>query len=393
MARRRKIFLSYRRGDTAGHVGRLYDDLVKVFGADRVFMDVDGIGLGEDFVQVLRTRLGESAVVLVVIGSRWMGSTPEGARRIDDPGDFVRLEVATALADPKTRVIPVFCEGAMMPSEASLPEPLKALTRRNGYEMRDVSWRLDRERLFEAITITVPVAGRSRRVLQRAGAMVLLAALLVTGAWALGKSLLERFRTDVNAPGNSSVSSSTRPNDSRSGDVRAMTPDRDAGMPAAPAARVIPPRAVASAAAQLGRARREWVGDAAAYQLEIDCTSGREGDCALRVRFFSDSRAVRLDATQRAADSAWSYRQNNGTEQSPPLSLEIAEFDRILAMMRAGGITSDIDRARLEYVTLNNRSEVPLWTVWLRNRQQAGRDGRLCFEPRSATRVDCRTGQ
>ena len=119
MRRRNKIFLSYRRGDTAGHVGRLHDELVRVFGAERVFMDVGGIVPGDDFIRALRAALAESCVVLVAMGPRWAGVANDATRRIDDPNDFVRLEVVTALADQNARVIPVLCEGAQMPADTS----------------------------------------------------------------------------------------------------------------------------------------------------------------------------------------------------------------------------------------------------------------------------------
>ena len=167
MPRRKKIFLSYRRGDTAGHVGRLHDELVRVFGADRVFMDVGGIAPGEDFIGVLRQRLAESVVVLVAIGPRWVGINNDGSRRIDDPNDFVRLEVITALADQKTRVIPVLCEGAKMPREATLPPALALLMRRQAFELSDGRWRQDVQSLFDAVKLSVPVAGRARRALVR----------------------------------------------------------------------------------------------------------------------------------------------------------------------------------------------------------------------------------
>ncbi|MEO7998438.1 MAG: toll/interleukin-1 receptor domain-containing protein, partial [Gemmatimonadaceae bacterium] len=124
---RDKIFISYRRDDSSGHVGRLHDALVQQLGAASVFMDIDSIAPGADFVQVLQYSLEQAAVVVVVMGSRWMGPRPDGTRRIDDPNDFVRLEVAKALADPNVRVLPVLVNRAEMVSEESLPDELKPL--------------------------------------------------------------------------------------------------------------------------------------------------------------------------------------------------------------------------------------------------------------------------
>ena len=377
--------MSYRRGDTAGHAGRLHDELVRVFGADRVFMDIGGLSPGDDFIQVLRQRLAESAVVLVAIGPRWMGAKADGTRRIDDPNDFVRLEVVTALADPKTRVIPVLCEGAAMPDEGSLPAPLVPLARRQAFELSDVRWRQDVAALFEVVKPLVPVAGRARRVAQKAVMATLLLALVAAGLTWTVRAVGERFASDAAKPGNQRVVASTDRATERSA--------TESRMPAAPPPTIVPPRVVATTAAQLARARREWVQDATVSSIEIDCTSGRRGECPLRIRLWSASRVASLDATQPAPDSAWKYRQGGGSSRNPPLSLEIVEFDRILAAVRAEGVASDLERATLDYVRLQNGSMAPRWTVWPKDRAQAGREGRMCYEPRSGARVDCRTGQ
>ena len=149
--RESKIFLSYRREDSAGHVGRLHDALAGHFGAERVFMDIDSIGYGEDFVEAVEKAVGSSAVVVVVIGRQWLSvADKKGNRRLDDPGDFVHLEVATALRR-SVRIIPTLVQGAAMPSEDVLPEPLAKLARRNAIEISDSRWQFDIERLIAAI--------------------------------------------------------------------------------------------------------------------------------------------------------------------------------------------------------------------------------------------------
>lgn len=393
MLRRKKIFLSYRRGDTAGHVGRLHDELVRVFGAGRVFMDVGGIAPGDDFIHVLRQGLAESIVVLVAMGPRWAGVNDDGSRRIDDPNDFVRLEVVTALADHKVRVIPVLCEGAKMPSDAWLPTPLNPLTRRQAFELSDMRWRRDVDALFDAVKQSVPVAGRAKRALRRAAMALVLVALVGAGVmWAI-RALAERFATDAAKPGNqrSAVVSSNRSADAAT--TRQRGGDINTPMPAAPPPRVVPPNVVRETAAQLARAQREWVSDATVTSIEVNCASGRDGACPLKIRMSSASRFASLDASREAPDSAWKYRPNGGSSRSPALSLEIIELDRILASLRAEGITSELDRAKLEHVQLQNNTTAPRWTIWPRDRQQAGREGRLCYEPQSGTRVDCRTGR
>ena len=119
------FFISYRRDDSAGHVGRLYDALVAHFGRQRLFFDIDHIAPGQDFVQVLDASLNRCSVLLVVIGKRWAGTGRVGARRIDHADDFVRLEVAAGLRRQGLRVIPVLIQGMKMPSPASLPDDLK----------------------------------------------------------------------------------------------------------------------------------------------------------------------------------------------------------------------------------------------------------------------------
>jgi len=92
------IFISYRREESAGHAGRIYDRLRERFGRDRVFMDVSAIEPGVDFVEAIDRAVGSCAVLLVIIGRRWLDCTDgAGRRRLDDPRDFIRLEVGTAL--------------------------------------------------------------------------------------------------------------------------------------------------------------------------------------------------------------------------------------------------------------------------------------------------------
>ena len=142
-----KIFISYRRDDSAGHAGRLFDRLREHFGREQLFMDVDHIEPGEDFVQVIEAAVGSSAILLVVIGRRWLTSGDVTARRLDNPNDFVRLEVASALAS-NIRVIPVLVQDAIMPSPQDLPADLLSLSRRNAIELSDRRWDRDVDQLI-----------------------------------------------------------------------------------------------------------------------------------------------------------------------------------------------------------------------------------------------------
>jgi hypothetical protein len=126
------IFLSYRRADDPAFAGRLYDRLKARFCRDRVFMDVDTIELGVDFVEELNTALSQCAALIAVIGPRWLAATnPFGQRRLHDPDDFVRLEIEHAL-QRNVRVIPVLVDSTPMPRRQDLPESLAPLVRRNG---------------------------------------------------------------------------------------------------------------------------------------------------------------------------------------------------------------------------------------------------------------------
>jgi nitrate reductase NapE component len=124
------IAISYRREDSAPIAGRIYDRLQAVFGRDRVFMDLDSIPFGVDFRTHISESLNRCDILLVVIGPRWSGASPDGSRRIDDPTDFVRLEVAHALSRD-IRVIPLLIDRTEMPSSTALPEDLKSLSFRN----------------------------------------------------------------------------------------------------------------------------------------------------------------------------------------------------------------------------------------------------------------------
>ena len=145
-----RVFISYRRDDAAGYAGRLEEALEQRLGRGSVFRDVPDIPPGEDFVAAIRTRLAGAHTVLVVMGPRWAGGEPSGPRRIDDPNDFVRMEVALAL-DSGVRVVPVLLPGAQMPAVADLPPPLQPLARRNALSLSDAHWGADIDRLVGAM--------------------------------------------------------------------------------------------------------------------------------------------------------------------------------------------------------------------------------------------------
>ncbi len=146
-----KIFINYRRGDDAGHTGRLFDRLQDVFPSEQLFLDVDNIAPGLDFVRVLNERVAECDIVLAVIGKGWMDARDAGGnRRLDDPDDFVRIEIASALEQGK-RVIPVLVGEAQMPHPEDLPEALRPLVRRNAVRLTHERFRADTQGLIKAI--------------------------------------------------------------------------------------------------------------------------------------------------------------------------------------------------------------------------------------------------
>lgn len=151
-----RLFISYRRQDSEGYVGRLYDRLTDHFPADDLFLDVESIGPGEDFVRKLADEVAACDVLLAVIGPDWATITDEtGARRLTQENDFVRIEIASALQQDKT-IIPVLVGQAKMPAGAELPDDLKPLARRNALALRHASFTDDVERLIEAIKASAP---------------------------------------------------------------------------------------------------------------------------------------------------------------------------------------------------------------------------------------------
>src|SRR5512134_3673778 len=135
-----RIFLSYRRADTAGYAGRLAEALRSRFGRDSVFQDVEAIRPGSDFVHEIDGAIARCHVLVVLIGDTWLTErSASGGRRLEDPEDFVRLEIATALRRGMG-VLPVLVEGAKMPPEGDLPADLRPLARVQALELSDSRW-------------------------------------------------------------------------------------------------------------------------------------------------------------------------------------------------------------------------------------------------------------
>jgi TIR domain-containing protein len=160
-----RIFISYRREETAYPAGWLFDRLAKRFGGDQVFKDVDSIQLGDDFVEVITRAVGSCDVLLALIGPRWLTIADEQGRRrrLDNPEDFVRLEIEAALTR-RVRVVPILVDGARMPRVDELPGSLALLVRRQALELSPARFDFDLGRLLRVLDRTLaegpgPAAG------------------------------------------------------------------------------------------------------------------------------------------------------------------------------------------------------------------------------------------
>jgi TIR domain-containing protein len=146
-----KVFLSYRREDSAGYAGRIQDRLAQEFGRDLLFMDVDTVPLGVNFVTVLHNEVAKCEVLLAVIGPHWLDACNDaGKRRLDDSHDFVRIEIGAAL-QRNIPVIPILLDGAKVPKANQLPKDLEELSLRNGLDVRHASFHNDIDKLVRSL--------------------------------------------------------------------------------------------------------------------------------------------------------------------------------------------------------------------------------------------------
>lgn len=355
-----KIFLSYRRSDTSGHVGRLYDELVRYFGRGRVFMDIDGIAPGQNFVDVLTERLREAAVVLVLIGPRWEGPLDNGTRRLDDEGDFVRMEVIEALARPGTHVIPVLCAGATFPAAERLPDALKALGLRNAFELSDLRWKQDVRRLEELMQPHLPleplVRSGSRWASPRVWVLVAVALLILWwGPW----------RSD---PYSSAASLSEIP--------KAMD------------APEFPGRAVKLARTQLSDAIDDWAADAYLSNFEVQCELSAR--CTVHLTMISDSKQLFLN-WWLPPEGKGQFHQSGGANPRPAIALDgVLELDDAIAKAKGYGLSSLLSSVFLEMHRDRDGRVMPIWLLFPRQMPADDRDSGFCMEATNGARVACR---
>ena len=189
------IFISYRRSDSEGQSGRLFKDLCDRFGKDAVFIDVARMKKGLDFRRVLDEQLASCGVLLAIIGDGWLNAVDvEGKRRLDDPHDFTRTEIAAALKR-NIPVIPVLVQNARMPREDQLPDDLKELIYRDGVELRHIHWDSDVNDLMNALTayVSVPAPAPGGGALKKA----LLFSMAAIGLLGIGLEGLKLYRDHV----------------------------------------------------------------------------------------------------------------------------------------------------------------------------------------------------
>ncbi len=143
-----KIFISYRRDDSAGYAGRLADRLATAFGEEQIFRDYEDIKPGQHFVESLENALANAKVLLVIIGKHWLtASNSQGQRRLDQANDYVRLEIETALKNNLT-IIPILLNTTPMPETQELPTGLTALAFRQAITLSDSRWNRDVDNLI-----------------------------------------------------------------------------------------------------------------------------------------------------------------------------------------------------------------------------------------------------
>lgn len=175
------IFINYRRDDAPGVAGRLYDYLSRSFSRRELFIDVDAIKPGLDFVKQLDSQVSQCDVMLALIGPHWTTAQDEkGRRRLDGEKDYVRIEIASALRRD-IPVIPVLLDGAAMPAEEELPDDLKSLARRHALELRHTRFASDAGDIADALRASLPK--RKRRWMWPAAAAACLLGLPIV--WAL----------------------------------------------------------------------------------------------------------------------------------------------------------------------------------------------------------------
>lgn len=355
------VFISYRRDDSGGHVGRLYDSLSAHFGRHRLFFDIDHIAPGQDFVQVLESSLGRSSVLLVVIGKRWAGSGRIGARRIDDPADFVRLEVARGLLRPELRVIPVLIQGSKMPGPAALPDDLKDLSRRNAIEVSDLRWKEDVTRLIASLESTlrgeaVPAATKVSDLLAKVR-FPKSASLPQWSKWAgMAAAVLAVAWAGFGAFG-SDASETREPVTTGAVGSLSEVPKGDAPK--------VPERLDRAVRGVLPAARK-WRGDAVLTGIETQLadTGAQAGRYLVDYQFRSLADGAGLSVmTTASGDAGYKTLSPVARAATRELPDSFIDLPAALAAAREAGMFGQLRSAKLTLATSASRAGRPTWTL------------------------------
>ncbi|HEX5151682.1 MAG TPA: toll/interleukin-1 receptor domain-containing protein [Parafilimonas sp.] len=176
-----KIFINYRREDTSGYAGRMFDSLAEEFGEGNIFIDVTKIDTGTDYTDVITRALDLSSYFLILIGNTWMDcKDASGNRRLDNPEDFVRKEIRLAI-EKKTTIIPVLLEDTNMPSPENLPEDIREICKWQAIEVTDTRWKYDIDKLIKSINLKKKFFTLNRKYIS-AVVLVLIMAVII-GIW------------------------------------------------------------------------------------------------------------------------------------------------------------------------------------------------------------------
>jgi hypothetical protein len=181
------VFISYRRIDSAGFAGRLFDHLSRHFGSHQVFMDIEGgIERGADFPEEINKALQSAAAMIVVIGQQWLVCTDaEGNRRLDKPDDWVRHEVAFALRR-NILLLPVLVDNVSMPSPEQLPGDIIELARKHASDIRNSSWDYDVGQITKSLErVLQPIGSKLAHRTKRTRRLVLSATFVAVGSFGL----------------------------------------------------------------------------------------------------------------------------------------------------------------------------------------------------------------
>jgi hypothetical protein len=214
-----RIFICYRRDDTGDDAARVYQALVKRYGTSAVFMDRSTLPPGSKFAQEVKTALGQSRAVLVLIGETWLkaAAQEDGRRRLDDRHDFVRREMKISLRSRAAPTIPVLLHDTQMPKPKQLPRALRKLPERHAFEIREGSWDDDLRGLcshLDSIRTADTVAHRGShrfRAVPARPPLTILLGFALSLVLLFGASALLMDRTTTNETSEPTLSSADAP--------------------------------------------------------------------------------------------------------------------------------------------------------------------------------------